>query len=68
MSYVPALGLLYYLNDRKEFLGNNVSLTLPDISSTMNIRLKGFTKAKDESKTPKRKLKRVLENFFSDDE
>lgn len=68
MSYVPALGLLYYLNDRKEFLGNNVSLTLPDISSTMNIRLKGFTKAKDESKTPKKKLKRVLENFFSDDE
>ena len=69
MSYVPALGLLYYLNDRKEFLGeDHVSLTLPDISSTMNIRLKGFTKAKDESKMPKKRLKRVLENFFSDDE
>ena len=65
MTYVPALGMLYFLSDRKELLGESVSLTLPDISSTMSVRLKGFTKTKTEN-DKKSKLKRALESLFTE--
>lgn len=68
MSYVPALGMIYYINDRKELLGEDaVSLTLPDISSTMNLRLKGLTKAKTEEKH-KGRFKRLMDTFFSEED
>ena len=68
MTFVPSLGMVYYLNDRKELLGEqNVSLTLPDLSSTMNMRLKGLTKTKTETEN-KGRFKRFLEAILSDDE
>lgn len=68
MSYVPALGMIYYIRDRKELLGENaVSLTLPDISSTMNLRLKGLTKAKTEEKH-KGRIRRLMDTFFSEED
>lgn len=68
MAYVPALGMIYYINDRKELLGENaVSLTLPDISSTMNLRLKGLTKAKTDEKH-KGRFKKLMDTFFAEDD
>ncbi len=60
--------MIYYINDRKELLGEDaVSLTLPDISSTMNLRLKGLTKAKTEEKH-KGRFKRLMDTFFSEED
>lgn len=67
MSFVPCLGMMYYLNDRKELLGeDHVSLVLPDISSTMSVRLKGLTKAKT-GEEHESKFKKIVESFFSED-
>ena len=45
MSLVGAIGMVYYLMERKNIIGAyKPSLVLPDISNTMAIRFKGLTK------------------------
>lgn len=65
MSLVAAIGMVYYLMERKNILGDyEPSLVLPDISNTMAIRFKGLTKS-----TPKnqgKKMSKLLDTFFSE--
>ena len=70
MSYVSCLGMMYYLNDRSKILGGmDSSIVLPDISSTISIRFKGFTKSKPiNEKQKKKKFSQNLESFFSEEE
>ena len=68
MSYVSCLGMMYYLKECSVILGGiEPSLILPDISNTMSIRFKGFTKSGHGEKS-KGKFSHMLENFFSEEE
>lgn len=69
MAMVPCLGMMYYIRDRKELIGEDqVSLTLPDISNTVSMRMKGFTKTKTEEESKESgRLKKMVENFFSEE-
>lgn len=68
MSLVPCLGMLYYLNDRKELIGEDqVSLVLPDLSSTMSLKARGLTRAKSETTHHQGKFRKFFDSIFSDD-
>lgn len=68
MSLVPCLGMLYYLNDRKELIGEDqVSLVLPDLSNTMSLKVRGLTKAKEETTHHQGRFRKFFDSIFSDD-
>ncbi len=69
MSYTSNLGLLYYLSDRAKLTGKpQPSMTLPETSHTMMARFKGLTKSQPASKHGDKKISRVLDVLFSEDE
>ena len=66
MSLVGAIGMVYYLMERKNIIGAyKPSLVLPDISNTMAIRFKGLTKS--APKNQGKKVSKLLDSFFSED-
>jgi len=68
MSYVPALGMMYFLNDRKELIGeDNVSLALPELTSTeiASIKIHGVNQVKKEETGG---IGKWLKKFFGDEE
>lgn len=68
MSLVPCLGMLYCLDDRKELIGEDVvSLVLPDLSSTMSLKVRGLTMAKTETTHHKGKFRKFFDSILSDD-
>lgn len=69
MAYVSCLGMIYYMDERKEILGEiEPSLVLPDITSTMSFKLKGLTKNKGPQEKKKNKLSSIVDKLFVDDE
>lgn len=67
MSFVSAVGMIFYMSDRAKYLGPyERSVELPDISNTMSIRFKGLTKTK-EPKEKSGKLSKLLDTFFKED-
>jgi len=70
MTYTANLGLIYYLADRKELIGEQQpSLVFGDVTNTMTLRLKGLTKTSPNNKQQHNsKLSRVLDVLFSDEE
>ena len=68
MSLVPCLGMLYCLDDRKELIGDDqVSLVLPDLSSTMSLKVRGLTMAKTETTHHQGKFRKFFDSIFNDD-
>ena len=68
MSLVPCLGMLYCLDDRKELIGEDqVSLVLPDLSSTMSLKVRGLTMAKTETTHHQGKFRKFFDSIFNDD-
>ena len=68
MAYTANLGLIYYLSDRKDIIGEQKpSLVLTDISNTMSLRLKGLTKT-SSNKQHENKFAKVLDVLFSDED
>lgn len=66
MSLVAAIGMIYYLIERKQVVGDYTpSLVLPDVSNTMAIRFKGLTKAAPVKQGSK--MSKLLDSFFSED-
>ena len=66
MSLVAAIGMIYYLMERKQIIGEYTpSLVLPDITSTMSIRFKGLTKTAPKNQNGK--VSKLLDSFFSED-
>ena len=66
MSLVASIGMIYYLMERKQIVGEYVpSLVLPDITSTMSIRFKGLTKSAPKNQSGK--VSKLLDTFFSED-
>lgn len=69
MSYVPNLGMLYYLNDRASLIGEiKPSLVLPDISNTMNIRFRGLTRSTKEEPNKKKKISSIIGTIFNEED
>ena len=59
---VGAIGMVYYLMERKNIIGAyKPSLVLPDISNTMAIRFKGLTKS--APKNQGKKVSKLLDSF-----
>ena len=68
MAYVSCLGMIYYMNDQNEILGQSApSIVLPDISSTMSVRFKGLTKNKVTEEKNEGKFSRFIDNLFSEE-
>ena len=66
MSLVAAIGMIYYLMERKQIIGEYTPLlVLPDITSTMSIRFKGLTKTAPKNQNGK--VSKLLDSFFSED-
>ena len=66
MSLVGAIGMVYYLMERKNVIGNYTpSLVLPEVTNTMAIRFKGLTKS--APKNQGKKVSKILDSFFSED-
>lgn len=69
MAYTANLGLIYYLADRSKLIGKQQpSLVLPDVSHTMSARFKGFTKTNSVNKHGEKKISKVLDVLFSEEE
>ncbi len=66
MSYVGALGLLYYLIERSKIYGESIpSVKTNDISNTMSLRLKGLTKLNVNQNEGR--IKKIIDRFVADD-
>ena len=66
MSLVAAIGMVYYLMERKQVVGDYTpSLVLPDVTNTMAIRFKGLTKSAPSKQGSK--MSKLLDSFFSED-
>lgn len=66
MSLVSATGMMYYLMERKQFVGDyKPSLVLPDITNTMSIRFKGLTKSNPKSQNGK--VSKILDSIFNEE-
>lgn len=66
MSLVAAIGMVYYLMERKQVVGDYTpSLVLPDVTNTMAIRFKGLTKSAPAKQGSK--MSKLLDSFFSED-
>lgn len=66
MSYVGALGLIYYLVERNKVYGEvEPSIVMEDISNTMSLRFKGLTKT--HTNVGEGKIKKLIDRFVADD-
>jgi len=69
MAFTANLGLIYYLSDRMKLTGKQTpSLVLPDTSHTMATRFKGLTKTNSLNKHSEKKISKVLDVLFSEEE
>lgn len=68
-QYVSCLGMIYYLNDRAKIIGGyEPSIIMSDISNTMSYRLKGLTVIKDNENAKKKRISKVLDSIFGEDQ
>ncbi|MBO6047757.1 MAG: cell division protein FtsA [Erysipelotrichaceae bacterium] len=72
MALTSCLGMMYYLDDRKELNGEDrVSMILPELSNTIGVRLKGLTKNKEEKKKKEDdsdgRIKKIVNSFFTEE-
>lgn len=69
MAFTANLGLIYYLADRSKLTGKQKpSLVLPDSSHTMATRFKGLTRTNSLNKHGEKKISKVLDVLFSEEE
>lgn len=69
MAYTANIGLIYYLADQSKIFGKTEpSLVLPEVSHTMATRFKGLTKTSSVSKHNDKKISKVLDVLFSEEE
>lgn len=69
MAYTANLGLIYYLSERCKLTGKQTpSAVLPDVSHTMASRLKGLTKTSATGKTNEKKITKMLDKLFSEED
>ena len=69
MAYTANLGLIYYLAEQVRLTGKRQpSVVLPQVSNTMLARFKGLTKISSSSNNNDKKINKMLDVLFSEDE
>lgn len=67
LNMVSSLGLIYYLLDRNKIHGDLApSLLMPEVSSTMTMKLKGLTKT--NTTQIEGKFKKIIDRFVTEEE
>ncbi len=69
MAYAANLGLIYYLAEQTKLTGKRQpSVVLPEMSHTMLARFKGLTRIQSSSNQGEKKINKMLDVLFSEDE
>ena len=69
MAYTANLGLIYYLIEQTKLTGKRQpSIVLPELSNTMLARFKGLTKISNSGSHNEKKINKMLDVLFSEDE
>lgn len=69
MAYTANLGLIYYLAEQVKLTGKRQpSVVLPEMSNTMLARFKGLTKISSSNNHGEKKINKMLDVLFSEDE
>jgi len=69
MAYTANLGLIYYLAEQVRLTGKRQpSVVLPEMSNTMLARFKGLTKITGSTNHGEKKINKMLDVLFSEDE
>lgn len=69
MAYTANLGLMYYLAEQIRLTGKRkASIVLPEVSNTMLARFKGLTKVSNSTHQNDKKINKMLDVLFSEDE
>ena len=69
MAYTANLGLIYYLAEQVRLTGKRQpSVVLPEMSNTMLASFKGLTKITGSTNHGEKKLNKMLDVLFSEDE
>lgn len=69
MAYVANLGLIYYLAEQTRLTGKRQpSVVLPELSNTMLARFKGLTKISNSGHHNEKKINKMLDVLFAEEE